>query len=535
MRQIWRGIAPVALLIAFAGGSNYARGDEPPTSAPGPSPGVATPTPALMPVSGPVPEPGARYCSGEYADEIAALSAKAREFEQQQPAYTFCIRTAATYECPSYAQDGTLRRTLRKVLAHGTGFAYRQQGGETYLVTNDHVAEWPAVTDGDHPVDEVPPGCKRVSDSLKIVESESDAYERDDVPLTRVVVDPQLDIAVLKAKVPLPVLPWRIGRSAALRERNAVDVRGFPLGVLRANNVGKVISAYTHDDDAEWDHDDFVVDALLSPGNSGSPVFAISCKTGEFELVGVYHAGYTRGSALNVVIGVDQLRDLFTTLKRSVHSKSDGAFAPAADDRARVLDGAERTDELFFPFGSLAAAVRPRPDGALVFEVMGKEFPVRPTPSLVIEDLPASDGFGTIGRVWAGNGQGLVAIDRSALDADAQSQLSKLLDALRHDALLAATLHQAARQGTGTRERFTAVARLERSLRRTSMTRQDLDQLAADLSEHLCPASAEATITLADALMTPALPERPPVAPEESATNIPLMSATTSPPATAAQ
>jgi hypothetical protein len=108
---------------------------------------------------------------------------------------------------PSYATDGTLRRTLRKVLAHGTGFAYRQQGGETYLIANDHVAEWPAVTDGEHPVDEVPPGCKRVSDSLKIVESESDAYERDDVPLTRVVADSQLDIAVLKANVPLPVLP----------------------------------------------------------------------------------------------------------------------------------------------------------------------------------------------------------------------------------------------------------------------------------------------------------------------------------------
>ena len=127
------------------------------------------------------------YCSGEYADDLASLSPKAREFDQQQRPYTYCIRSTAVYECPSYAPDGSLRRTRRKVAAHGTAFGYRQQGGETFLVTNDHVAEWPAVTSEEHPVDDVPAGCKRVSDALKIVENESDAYERDDVPLARVV------------------------------------------------------------------------------------------------------------------------------------------------------------------------------------------------------------------------------------------------------------------------------------------------------------------------------------------------------------
>src|SRR6266853_1186690 len=109
-------------------------------------------------------------------------------------------------------------------------------------------------------------------DALRIVDNESDAYERDDIPLSRVVTDPQLDVAVLKARVPLTTLPWQVGRSAALRERNVVDVRGFPLGAFRATNVGKVVSAYDHDDEKDWDHDDFVIDALLSPGNSGSPV-----------------------------------------------------------------------------------------------------------------------------------------------------------------------------------------------------------------------------------------------------------------------
>ncbi|HTP29349.1 MAG TPA: serine protease, partial [Anaeromyxobacteraceae bacterium] len=272
----------------------------------------AAPAVASAPEQGIMASP---YCSGEYADELAALSQRARDFDQQQPPYTYCVRTSAVYECPTYAPDGTLHRTRRKVVAHGTAFGFRRRGVDTLLVTNEHVAEWPAVTDDDHQVPDVPGGCRRVSDSLKIVENERDAYERDDVPLARVIADPQLDIAVLRAKVPLPIMPWKIGKSSLLRERNVVAVRGFPLGVLRANNVGKVVSAYDRDQDRDWDHDDFVVDALLSPGNSGSPVFAISCRTGEFELVGVYHAGYTAGSALNLVVGVDQLRDLFATLK----------------------------------------------------------------------------------------------------------------------------------------------------------------------------------------------------------------------------
>ena len=449
--------------------------------------------------------PAGPYCSGAYADDLSALSARAREFDQQQRPYTYCVRSTAVYECPSYAADGSLRRTRRKVSAHGTAFGYRQQAGETLLVTNDHVAEWPAVTTEEHPVEDVPAGCRRVSDALKIVENESDGYERDDVPLARVVADPALDVAVVKAKGTLPVVPWKIGHSAALRERNAVDVRGFPLGVLRANNVGKVVSAYDHDEEKDWDHDDFVIDALLSPGNSGSPVFAISCRTGEFELVGVYHAGYTKGAALNVVVGVDQLRDLLTTLKRAgAAARADPAASLDPADRATVRTSALGPAAPFFPFGSLVATVRARDDGALVFELMGKDFPVQSGPVLVLEDLPAAEvGFGQLGRVWAGNRQGLREVVHSGLDAEGQAIVAKLLDALRRDALLAARHRSAARHGMSSRQRFQEVARLERSLRRSSSSRQDLAQSAAELAEHLCPGTADAPGTLADALSLP--------------------------------
>src|SRR5205814_156345 len=129
----------------------------------------------------------------------------------------------------------------------------------------------------------VPVGCKKVSETLALVDDENDTYGRDDVALTRVVTDPQLDVAVLRARGDIPIMPWKIGRSSALTERNLVEVRGFPLGAFRATNIGKVISTHDHDEFGDWDHDDFVVDALLSAGNSGSPVLAISQATGEYE------------------------------------------------------------------------------------------------------------------------------------------------------------------------------------------------------------------------------------------------------------
>lgn len=477
----------------------------------------------------------APFCSGEYADDLFALGAAARSFDQKQPPYTFCIRSSAVYECPSYAPDGSLRKTRRKVSAHGTGFGYRQQGAETLLVTNDHVSEWPAVTDGDRVVEDVPAGCKRVSTALRIVDDEADSYERDDVPLARVVTDPQLDVSVLRAKTALPVLPWKIGRSAGLRERNVVDVRGFPLGALRANNVGKVISTFNHDDANDWDHDDFVIDALLSPGNSGSPVLAVSCRTGEFELVGVYHARYVNGSALHHVVAIDQVRDLLTTQKRTPRPRTDGVAAADSVLREKLLAATRATVEPFFPFGGLAAAVRAREDGALVFALMSKDFPVQSQPALVLEDLPPADGqgFGPLGRTWAGNRQGLREIPDAAIDAETRGQLVKAIEALRKDALSAFGYREAARSGMASREGFQEVKRLERALRRTAGARLDLAQAVLDASEQLCPRFADAPATFADALVplvrdqptapaTPAQDWRPVAFGEPATTVVPL-------------
>ncbi|MHB8877318.1 MAG: S1 family peptidase [Myxococcaceae bacterium] len=461
---------------------------------PAPTPKKIQPTEARRP-----------YCAAEYADDLSSLAPRIRELEQRQPAYTWCLRSAAAYECPFYGSDGALRRTRKTVVAHGTGFAYQQQGPDTLLLTNQHVADWPAVTDEEHKVDDVPAGCRRVSDTLKLVDNESDAYEADDVPLARVVSDPQLDISVLRARAALPVIPWRIGRSAALRERNVVDVRGFPLGAFKATAVGKVISAFDHDDYKEWLHDDFVVDALLSPGNSGSPVLAISCRTGEFELVGVYHAAYTRGGALNVVVGIEQLSGLMTTLRRTTHPRADAPAVLDARSRATLGNRVRASLEPFFPFGSGTAALRLRGDGTLVYELQNRDFPFRTFPVVVMEDLasPVPGEFGALGRVWFGGAEGLKEYSRSELDGEAQGVVARLLEALRHDSQAAFAYQEVDRTTAASREQFDERSRLERSLRRTAASRQELAGQAADAAERLSPRPGEKSATLAEVMVGP--------------------------------
>ena len=467
----------------------------------------------------------APYCSGEYADELSPLPVRAREMERQP--YSFCVRSTAVYECLSYAADGSVRRQKKRSTTHGTAFAYRQQSGDTLLLTNDHVAEWPTVTDDTHHVDGVPTGCKRVSDSLRLVDNESDDYDLDDISLQRVVTDPQLDAAVLRAKSVLPVLPWKVGKSAALRERNIVEVRGFPLGVFRATNAGKVISAYDHDDYKEWDHDDFVIDALLSAGNSGSPVLAVSCKTGEFELVGVYHAGYSEGSALNVVVGIDQIREMMYTLKRSSHPHGDAAVTLDDAARRQLMETARVSSAPFFPMGQLTAEVRVRSDQALVFQVYAKEFPRRTVPLFAFEDLPSERGFGSVGPgVVRRRSSGCAAIARGELDADSQAMVTHLVEALRRDALAFFDWRTRTRSPARSRADFDRLARMERTLERTADSRRDLAQAAADSADRFAPRRGDKSMVRAAELWVPpdpAVPSAPqkPVLADRSAMSTP--------------
>lgn len=457
----------------------------------------------------PLSPPGAGY-----ADDLSALSSQARDFDRRPEAvFSYCARNTAVYECLSYGQDGAVRKERKKVVLHGTAFAYKRQGQDTYLLTNDHVAVWPSVTDPQHVVSGVPSGCKRVSETLALVDDEHDTYDRDDVSLTRVVSDPGLDVAVLKTRADLHVLPWKIGHSAYLRERNVVEVRGFPLGAFRATNVGKVVSARDHDDYGDWNHDDFVVDALLSSGNSGSPVLAVSSATGEYELVGVFHAGYTEGSALNVVVGIDQIRDLMTTLKKTLRDHKEEAVSLDQTNRASLLEALGIGKEMFFPFGTLVGVVRGLPGDALLFAVFQKDFPFSSEPSFVAEDLPStgSGDFGELARVWIGSHRGIDEHDPKALDAETQAEISKLLDALRSDACAHSAYRASWRQEADSRDSSERAARMAKTLNRTAATRVELIQTIADLSERLIPTPGQRATTLAEIT-----PIRQPLSPERS-------------------
>jgi serine protease Do len=464
----------------------------------------------------PVARPPARpWCTGAYADNFAALSPDAVHLANRPDAsFTYCLRNTATYECLSYAPDGTVRRTRRTATAHGTGFAYRRQGQDTLLLTNQHVAEYAAVTDEEHPVSGVPAGCKRVSDSLKIVDNERDTFEGDDQPLSRVVVDGPLDMAVVKARAPLNVMPWKVGRSSALHERNVVEVKGFPLGAFRATAQGHVTSVYDHDDFKDWNHDDFVIDAQLSSGNSGSPVLAVSCETGAYELVGIFHADYSRGSSLNVAVHVDEVRELMTTLKRtSITRPTDEALSIAA--RRRLAEEAQQEARVFFPFGPAPAELRVRDDGALLFSVFPRDFPARGWPVLVLEDVEGAPGlaFGQVDRVWFGNARGIKERRLQDLEELDRLAVQRGVDGLRRTALMAVQYRSLTVRATSSREAADDLARVDRELRRLAAANRDVAQVLLDAADRLGPTATEEAIPPARAFVQTPPPEPAPPTP----------------------
>jgi hypothetical protein len=184
------------------------------------------------------------------------------------------------------------------------------------------------------------------------------------------------------------------------------------------------------------------------------------------------------------------------------------------DGRDRVRLGDPRAPDSYFPFGALTASVERRSDGAFLFQLLSRDFPLRVHPMLVLEDLPSPDPkeFGDLGRVWFGTPGGLKSYARADLDADAQAQVTHLLDQLRRDALASFAYRAAARDGSQSRERFDHMTRLERALKHASTQHKDAAIAAGELAERLGPHGADAPLPFADVFVVPApgaLPEKP--------------------------
>lgn len=385
--------------------------------------------PAAKPPAAAKPAPPP-LCEGDYADALPAEKANAI-LEGAKETFVFAIRNTATYEHVYYGREGKLRRAYLRSVVHGTGFGWRVMGGETQIVTNEHVASQPEVTDDDHAVEGVPVGSKKVREQLKIVRDENDDYEPGHIALQKAMSDPQADIAVLKAKKALPVMPWRVGRSASLRSGNLVYVRGFPLGAFAALNMGKVLNPDMVDSERNWSHVDFVVDALLNSGNSGSPVFAISCRSSEPELVGVYHAGYTDAAALNAVVGIDQLRDELDSLHVPKRDPAGlhGEITAADHDRLVKQLFAEPTRSITFPFAGRAVVATLIDPQTLRFGVLDDDFPLVVKESMALIDRN-HNGFGTLDGIAVSVDGALTEAPAQALDQDVREHFDRLYEAL---------------------------------------------------------------------------------------------------------
>src|SRR3954463_8760809 len=407
-----RALLVVALLLAQAGGA------------------VAKPKAPKAPAKPAAAQPAsAPLCSGDYADALPPEKAAAILEAAKEP-FVFAIRNTATYEHVYYGRDGKLRRAYLRSVVHGTAFAYRLVNGETQLVTNEHVSSQPDVTDDEHPVESVPTGSKKVREQIKIVRDETDDYEPGHIGLVKLLSDPAADIAVLKTRKVLAVMPYRVGRSSALRAGNLVQVRGFPLGAFAALNSGKVLNPMTIDSERAWNHADFVIDALLAAGNSGSPVFAISCRTAEPELVGIYHAGYTDAAALNAVVAVDQLRDELETLKVPKRDPA-GLKDVTAQDRDRLVKQlfTEATRSLTFPFAGRSVVATLVDPQTLRFSILDDDFPLSTQESMGLSDHGAN-GFGTLDAITVQVDGQPTEVSSQALDQDVREHFERLYDSL---------------------------------------------------------------------------------------------------------
>jgi hypothetical protein len=346
---------------------------------------------ASLPAQGAPVERGAGSppCPSRYADSLAAMSPPSRERESRAAAdWVHCLRATAVYEHLSYGRGGKVLHAYHSKTRHGTGFAFRKRGGEWLVATNHHVVTFPEVTGEGQELEGVPPGSRRVRVEVRIVPGEAAPDSADQIVLRPVLADEPLDLAILASRAPLRLAPYKLGRSADLRVGNAVLVRGYPLGAFMAVNAGRVIGLGQRDVERGWDHEDFAVDALLNLGSSGSPVLAVSCETGEPEMVGVYHAGYRNAQGLNVVIAIDELRGVLEDLRPPIRpTPAPEPPADPAEARAALAQG-----PILIPFGRRAVRVEPWGE-AIRFAVLDATFPLSARVELTIVDRgTAADG-----------------------------------------------------------------------------------------------------------------------------------------------
>lgn len=236
---------------------------------------------------------------GKYDSSLALLDQSKQDYQRIKDS-VYCIRYTAVYEEMIFDKDGNVKSVFHTMGKHGTGFVYKSEVidnskptnsepvTEYFIVTNHHVATAPFILNEG--------AYRKVSEKIEIVDSATDQKPEDNISLELVVTDEKLDMAVLKTTRKLNVYPYKRGKSSELLSGNIARAEGYPQALIKATTQGIISTATNPNKEVTFEDEDFVIDAAINPGNSGSPVFAL--REGDWEWVGNAHAKLAIGASL---------------------------------------------------------------------------------------------------------------------------------------------------------------------------------------------------------------------------------------------
>ena len=185
--------------------------------------------------------------------------------------------------------------------AYGSAFAYREVDGFTYLITNQHVL-------GNYEMELAGRKLKRIAQRTKIIDSQFDKDTSDDIPLETIFESESLDLAIVRTKAKLNVLPEKyFGDSSTLRYGEKAYLIGYPMALFPTVTSGIIANPgdYTHVVEVDEPQLNLtvtsvvkkVLDLSVNPGNSGGPFFVE--RDGRFYWMGIVNAYVTDHSSRN--------------------------------------------------------------------------------------------------------------------------------------------------------------------------------------------------------------------------------------------
>jgi hypothetical protein len=224
----------------------------------------------------------------------------------------------------------------------------------------------------------------------------------------------------------------------------------------------------------------------------------------------MYHAGYKEASALNVVIGIDQLREFMLKKRRVPRASSEGPVVGAAErKRLEVTLGTEALP--LFELGGLHVLAE-RSGDQLLYHLYGRNFPLDDRRLAVLEDDRSSGKFGEFGRLFVRGEGGWRAFATVALHEEDHDLLDRLGDAVRLH-ILRVLEYRRVLASKGASEERRRGRELLKTLERQAQPERELVVNFVELVERLAPGREGAPL-VGGAVVDAGAPAAPPLRPE---------------------